>query len=150
MAGERRTLVDFLDYLRESVILKTCGLPEEQARASGVPSGTSLMGLVKHLTRVEIVWFPYTFAGQDVWVPHDALGPDDRVDHLVAGYRAAIARSNEIVAACDDLDTRSARRTAAPEHPTLRWILVHMVEETARHAGHADILREQIDGSVGR
>lgn len=143
-------LVDFLDYLRDSVIRKVQGLPEEQARAAGVLSGTSLMGLVKHLVRVEIVWFPHTFAGEDVWVPHDALGPDDRVDHLVADYRAAIARSNEIVAACDDLDTRAARSAVAPEPPTLRWILVHMVEETARHAGHADILREQIDGSVGR
>jgi len=150
MTGERQVLLDFLDYLRESVILKAQGLPEEQARSPRVPSGTSLMGLVKHLTRVEITWFPYTFAGEDVWVPHDALGPDDRVDHLVADYRAAVARSNEIVAACDDLDTPAARTVVAPEPPTLRWILVHMVEETARHAGHADILREQIDGSTGR
>lgn len=150
MTDERQTLVDFLDYLRESVILKASGLREEQARAPGVPSGTSLMGLVKHLTRVEIIWFQHGFAGDDVWIPYDAVGPDDRIDHLVADFRAAIARSNEIVAACDDLNTRAAGRTVAPEPPTLRWILVHMVEETARHAGHADILREQIDGTVGR
>lgn len=69
---------------------------------------------------------------------------------MIAGYRTAIARSNEIVAACDDLDSIAARKVTLAEHPSLRWILVHMVEETGRHAGHADILREQIDGAVGR
>jgi uncharacterized damage-inducible protein DinB len=150
LGDERQTLVEFLDYLRESVIIKASGLPEEQARTPGVPSGTSLMGLVKHLTLVEIVWFQHRFAGEDVWVPHDALGPDDRVDHLIGDYRAATARSNEIVATCDDLGAHSARPFFDVGPLTLRWILVHMVEETARHAGHADILRERIDGSVGR
>jgi hypothetical protein len=150
MGDERQILVEFLDYLRESVIVKAGGVAEEQARTPGVPSGTSLLGLVKHLTRVEVVWLRFGFAGEKVWVPDDALTPDDTRDRLIADYRAAIARSNEIVAACDDLDARAARKVVAPEHPTLRWILVHMVEETARHAGHADILREQVDGTVGR
>ena len=148
--GERQTLVDFLDYLRESVILKTDGLSDEQLRTPGVPSGTSLLGLLKHLTMVEVAWLHYAFAGDKVWVPADALEPEDTLAGIVAGYRAACARSDEIIAGCDDLDTRAARPLTLPEEPTLRWVLVHMVEETGRHAGHADILRELTDGSVGR
>lgn len=150
IADERRTLLDFLDYLRESVILKLAGIADEGARRPGVPSGTSLMGLVKHLTRVEISWFQFGFAGLDVEIPDDRLTADDTSETVAAGYRAAIAKSNEIVAGCDDLETRSRRALVAPEAMTMRWVLVHMVEETGRHAGHADILREQIDGSVGR
>jgi uncharacterized damage-inducible protein DinB len=150
LADERRTLVDFLDYLREAVVAKVGGLDEAAARWSPVGSGTSLLGLVRHLTMVEVTWFQRRFAGDEVAVPDGDLHPGATVDSVVADYRAACARSAAIVAGCDDLDRRCARFPEGREPVSLRWILVHMVEETARHAGHADLLREQLDGSTGR
>lgn len=140
----------FLDYLRAAVVRKVEGLPDPVARTPMVGSGTSLLGLVKHLTRVETAWFQWGFAGRDVRIPDDAITQDDTVDGIVAGYLAAIVASNEIVYGCADLSACCQRAVAAPEPMTMRWVLVHLVEETGRHAGHADILREQIDGSVGR
>jgi uncharacterized damage-inducible protein DinB len=150
IADEKQTLLDFLDYLRESVILKVEGIDEELARTPGVPSGTSLMGLVKHLARVEMAWFQIGFAGRDIPVPDDELADTDTKEGLIAAYRSAIAASNEIIAGCSDLTTRCVWKMTAPEPMSMRWVLIHMVEETGRHAGHADILREQIDGAVGR
>jgi hypothetical protein len=149
-AGERETLVAFLDYLREAVLIKVVGIDDDALRHALVPSGTSLLGLVKHLTMVEIAWLPFSFAGADVWVPSGELEPTDTTDAVVDGYRAAIADSVEIVAAAPDLDQLCARAAFAPDRMSLRWVLVHMVEETGRHAGHADILREQLDGQIGR
>jgi uncharacterized damage-inducible protein DinB len=149
-AGERETLVAFLDYLREAVLVKVSGLDDDALRRTLVPSGTSLLGLVKHLTAVEIAWSPFAFAGADVRVPNGELEPDDTTASVIDGYRAAIARSAEILAAGADLDQRCVHAATAPERMSLRWVLVHMVEETGRHAGHADILREQLDGQVGR
>lgn len=150
-ASERETLVSFLDYLRESVILKATGLSsEEEARRPMVPSGTSLLGLVKHLAMVEVAWFQYAFAGLDVAVPSGALSEDDTVESVMTAYRDACARSNSLVDAADGLDVLCARAATAPEPMPLRWVLVHMIEETGRHAGHADIIRELIDGAVGR
>lgn len=147
---ERGTLLGFLDYLRASVVRKTGDLPDDVAQSPGVPSGTSLLGLVKHLTMVEVKWFQFAFAGWNVEVPAGLLEPGEAVADVVAAYERASARSNEIVAACPDLSRRCRRPGVAPEPMTLRWVLVHMVEETARHAGHADILRERLDGSTGR
>jgi uncharacterized damage-inducible protein DinB len=148
--SERETLVAFLDYLRDGLVAKVRGLDAADARRSFVPTGTSVLGLVKHLTFTEVAWFQYAFAGRDVAFPASELTPSDDVRSVVAGYRAATAMSNEITVACDDLDQRSARLATAPELMSLRWVLVHMVEETARHAGHADILRELTDGETGR
>jgi uncharacterized damage-inducible protein DinB len=148
--GEKAMLLQFLDYLRESAALKAEGLDDEQARWSPVPTGTSVLGLVKHLTMVEVAWFHWAFAGLDVRVPSGAVADGDTVALVVAEYRAACARANELVAEIDDLDTLSAREATAPQRMSLRWVLVHMIEETGRHAGHADIVREQIDGAVGR
>ena len=150
LAGEKETLVDFLDYLRGAVIRKASGLPAATVRRPMAGSGTSLLGLVKHLTRVEIAWFQYAFAGADVRVPGDDLADDDEPQSVIDDYQMAIAVSNRIVAEAADLTQPAKRRAVAPEPMSLRWILVHMIEETGRHAGHADILREQIDGSVGR
>ena len=149
-AGERETLVAFLDYLRESVLIKVSGLDDESLRRPLVPSGTSLLGLVKHLSTVETLWFPFAFAGLDVRVPSGELEPADTTASVIGGYRDAIAKSAEIVAAAANLDQRCVRAVSAPDQMSLRWVLVHMVEETGRHAGHADILREQLDGQVGR
>ncbi|MGP0107671.1 MAG: DinB family protein [Acidimicrobiales bacterium] len=150
LTSEKQTLQEFLDYLRESVILKAADLDEESARRSTVPTGTSLLGLIKHLAMVEVVWFQFAFAGHDVVIPTEEIRPTDSVASGVAAYRAATQMSNQIVGECDDLDQLCARPLTTPEPLSLRWLLVHMVEETARHAGHADILREQIDGQTGR
>jgi hypothetical protein len=148
--GERDTLVAFLDYLRDGIVTKVNGLSEADARRALVPSGTSVLGLVKHVTRVEVLWFQWAFAGVDVQIPSDRLTEHDRIDTAVAAYRAACARSNEIVGAVNDPATMCARGPGDIEPLPLRWVLVHMVEETGRHAGHADILREQLDGETGR
>jgi uncharacterized damage-inducible protein DinB len=152
LADERTTLLVFLDYLRESVIRKAEGVPDEPARTPAVASGTCLLGLVRHLAGVELNWFVWAYEGPDVpqWDDDTAPAEGETVDRVVARYRAAIARANAVVEACDDLDRPGARSLRETEPPTMRWLLAHMIEETGRHAGHADILRELYDGSVGR
>jgi uncharacterized protein DUF664 len=144
--AEKDVLRGFLDQLRAAVAAKADGVPEPQVRTPGVPSGTSLLGLVRHLTHVE----RFTFLGER---PADWPGtfrprPDETVASILAGYRAAVERANAVIDACADLTEPVARRTGTA--PSMRWALVHMIEETGRHAGHADILRELIDGSTGR
>jgi hypothetical protein len=146
VAGEKDTLLGFLRYLRESIIRKVEDLPLDVAGAPAVPSGTSPLGLIKHLAGAELVWLEWAFLGRD---PFPELGMEisesDTVASCIAAFRAAAARADEIWAGLDDLDAVSAR-----EGRTLRWILVHTVEEFSRHAGHLDIIREQIDGRIGR
>ncbi|TCC28683.1 DinB family protein [Kribbella sindirgiensis] len=145
--GERDVLVGFLDYLRTSIAAKADGVPEDEVRAPGVPSGTSLLGLVKHLTAVE----RYHLMGHEVadWEATFRAGADETAAEVLAAYAQTGAEANAAVAGWDDLTVpgpRPGRRTA----PSRRWTLVHLIEETARHAGHADILREQLDGRTGR
>ncbi|MER7753128.1 DinB family protein [Kitasatospora sp. NPDC097643] len=153
-ADEPTMLVAFLDYLRQAVIGKLDGVSDEDARRPGVASGTSLLWLVRHLTVVELNWFVWAYQGEG----EEPSSSDDvplgtaTVAEEIAAYRAAIARANEVTAAAQgDLD-RPGARTLRPDGdaPSLRWVLVHMIEETGRHAGHADIIREQLDGAVGR
>lgn len=145
---ERDVLLGFLDYLRASVAAKVEGAPEPQVRTPGVPSGTTLLGLVKHLTHVE----RFTFLGEQVtdWPATFRPDPDETVAGLLAAYRDAVGRANEVITAGTDLSAPARRPTPRGEPPTLRWALAHMIEETGRHAGHADILRELIDGATGR
>lgn len=151
VADEKETLRGFLDYLRESVIGKASGLEGEQLARRMVPSGTSLFWLVRHLTRVEMIHLQVSFEGRDVALPAAEVDAGDAPASVIAAYRAAIKESNEIIARSPDL-SQLAVRPRGPDGQTmpLRWTLVHLIEETARHAGHADILREQLDGSVGR
>ncbi|MEV4559382.1 DinB family protein [Kitasatospora sp. NPDC049285] len=151
--GERETLLSFLRYLREAVIGKALGLAGEQARTPGVPSGTSLLGLVRHLAVAETYWFEEIYAGLDVGALDFSmdLAAGDTEESVVAAYREAARRSDAIIAAAASVTAPAARATGPTTQPrSLRWILVHMIEETARHAGHADILRERIDGATGR
>ncbi|MFI6032003.1 DinB family protein [Amycolatopsis magusensis] len=132
--GEKDVLVGFLDYLRASVAAKAEGVPEPQVRTPGVASGTNLLGLVKHLTHVERHWL----LGEPVsdWKATFHPAPDETAEEVLAAYRDTGARANEAIAELPAAD--------------LRWRLTHLIEETARHAGHADILRELIDGTRGR
>ena len=147
-AEEKATLVGFLDYLRGAIVAKTEGVPEPQIRTPGVPSGTSLLGLVKHLTCVE----RFYFLGEDVDDWKATLHPTsgETVDGVLADYREAVRRANHVIETCTDLTQPAPKAPRRPSAPSMRWVLAHMIEETGRHAGHADILREQIDGAVGR
>jgi uncharacterized damage-inducible protein DinB len=158
-ADERRTLTQMLDLQRRTLRWKLEGLDQAQANTTLGPSSLHLAGLVKHMTLVEEGWFMTAFLGGEHSPPFDAVdwdadpdwefrtAADDDPADLLAAYDAMCASSREIVAeaALDDLCVRS--RPGQPVN--LRWVLVHMIEETARHAGHADLLRESIDGCVG-
>jgi uncharacterized damage-inducible protein DinB len=149
VSGERDTLLAFLGYLRSSVDAKLVQLSDDDARRRLVASGTTLLGLVKHLAFVEVYWAQRRFVGSDVVLVGDGfeLDPTDTVESVRREYREAGQRTDEIVAACEDLDQPLARGRRGL---TLRWMLTHLVEETARHAGHVDILRELVDGRTGR
>jgi uncharacterized damage-inducible protein DinB len=149
VGGEIATSLAFLDYLREGASRKLDGLTEDQARRALVPSGTSLLGIVKHLTQVETYWIQQRFAGFDVGFADDgfSLISDDTIDSVRRAYREAASRTDDIATSAGDPERPLARTTHGL---TLRWALAHVTEETARHAGHADILRELLDGSTGR
>ncbi|CEA09320.1 DinB superfamily protein [Arthrobacter saudimassiliensis] len=153
-ADERDTLNGFLDYLRGAVVVKATGLSDADGARRLLPSLTTVSGLVRHLADVERSWFREKLDGQaDVptrWSEADPDGEfrvtaDDSLAEIIADYEAACAESREVAAryALDDLC-----RKPGVKH-NLRWVLTHMIEETGRHAGHADILREMIDGVTG-
>jgi uncharacterized damage-inducible protein DinB len=151
-SDEKATLLAFLDYQRDAVAAKAVGISDEQGRTPGVPSGTSILGLIRHLTAAERLWFEEQFDGGPAIGETDlemAIRPEETAAGLLAAYREAIRRSNEIIAACDGMSQPSVR-PARGETRTLRWTMLHVLGETTRHAGHADILREQIDGATGR
>jgi uncharacterized damage-inducible protein DinB len=149
--SERDVLLRFLNRSRNAVVRASEGLTDEQLRAPGVPSGTNLLGLIWHLTGVEEHWLQRLFLGEDpgsVEEEMDAPAGMTR-DDVVAAYRAAWARTDAIIDATPDLSTMSkVVNPGQDENDSLRRIVAHMVEETSRHAGHADILREQIDGAT--
>ena len=145
---ERAVLLGFLDHLRDAVATKADGVGEPEVRAPGVPSGTNLLGLVTHLTAVE----RFYFLGEEPpsWAATFRPPADLPVDAAIAEYRDAVAEANRVIAGCDDLAAPAPRWPRRGGAPAMRWVLAHMVEETGRHAGHMDILRERIDGSTGR
>jgi uncharacterized damage-inducible protein DinB len=156
-ADERKMLEAFLDYLRGAVVRKARGVSEEDARRSPVDSGTSIGGLVKHLRWVEHEWFavqltqtPREELETPPWVEDPEadmrLEPDEKIDEVIDAYEAQCERSREIAAAYE-LDHAVTLRSG--RSMTTRWVYVHMIEETGRHAGHLDILREMIDGTTG-
>ncbi|GAA0582796.1 DinB family protein [Kribbella sandramycini] len=142
--SEAETLRGFLDYLRASIAAKVDGAPEPAVRTAAVPSGTNLLGLLNHLTYVERA----ILLGAKVrsWPKTFHAAADDSVDVVVARYRQTVAEANAILDGCPELGVP----LPYPSAPTARWALTHLIEETGRHAGHADILRELIDGSTGR
>ena len=148
-ADERATLQTLLQYQRESLVRKTVGVDENAARTTSVASGTTLLWLLKHMAHAEPRWILRRFAGQDVVIADDAVNPGDTVEDAVAIYQRIWGRVDDIVTRSPSLDVLGV--PDGDEVPVnLRWILMHLLEETARHAGHADILRELIDGQTGR
>jgi uncharacterized damage-inducible protein DinB len=166
LAGdEAATLLAFLDYHRDTLRMKTEGLDQEQLGIILAPSTMTLGGLLKHLALVESSWFSEVLLGEPMMPPFDTADWDadrdwewhsaaeDSPEHLLALFDLAATRSDAIIRdtlADGGLDRRSAtgdRRTG--EKFSLRWIIVHMIEEYARHNGHADLIRESIDGETG-
>jgi uncharacterized damage-inducible protein DinB len=158
-ADERITLTEFLDWYRQTMAVKVDGLTDDEARVKLVGSDTNLLGLIRHLTDVERNWFRRRFRGEDVAPQYYSetdidgdfrVGPADTIAETIAAYEAECEISRTITADTASLDDLSAVPIRDYDAPvSMRWILVHMIEETARHAGHADIIRELIDGVTG-
>jgi hypothetical protein len=155
-ADEKEMLCGWMDFHRATMIMKLDGLSEEDVRKPLVTSGTNLLGMVNHLAFAEDYWFTEIFAGgtNDLArvLPGDAIPIDIPMRDIVAGYESACIRSRAVVANAnlDDFARGTVLNRRGPaSNFTLRWVLTHMIEETARHNGHADIIREQIDGAVG-
>ncbi len=156
IADERQALAGWLDWHRATLLSKLDGLDEAQLRRPMVPSGTSLLGLVKHLTETEHGWFVLEYARLDeepLFETDDdpdagfKLGPDETSQSIVADYLEMCERSRQILAAAPSLDEQVPNKRRGMID--LRRIVIHMIEETARHNGHADIIRELIDGVTG-
>ncbi len=157
MGDEWDSLSQWLDFHRATFRLKCAGLTDDQLKLRPVATSTlSLLGLMRHLTEVERGWFAETLAGQNVdplyWSKTDPDGDFDRLDsrpvqEVEKSYLAAITEAHEIVASFEDASDLRRHPTQRPV--TVRWVMMHMVEEYARHNGHADLLREAIDGARG-
>ena len=151
-SGELDTALAFLSFARHCVLKKADGVSGEQLRRVLVGSGTSILGLIQHLTEAERSWFGHHLAGAawDEDSEHGMTVPAGRAAaDVLQDYRAAIADSDRAIRAAGDPEARFVIPVDGNHH-TLRWVMAHMTSETARHAGHADILREQIDGTTGR
>ncbi|GAB7187724.1 DinB family protein [Kitasatospora sp. Ki12] len=152
---ERATLASFLDFQRDTLAMKCAGLTTEQLRTRVLaPSGLSLLGLVRHLAEVERSWFRNVLNNEAVpgfWKHPDGSFAEFDVDtadpdEAFATWHRECAHARELVAAAESLDVLGHH---GEEVFSLRWILTHMIEEYARHNGHADLLREHLDGTTG-
>jgi uncharacterized damage-inducible protein DinB len=154
--AEKESLRAALDRQRTVVLWKIEDLDDEQLRRPMTPSGTTLLGLVKHLAAVEFGWFCETFGRPVELLPsidYDAdeesdmhATPDETTEQIVAFYRRAWTAANE---ALDEIDLETVGQSWDGNPVSMRWVALHMLEEDARHAGHMDILRELIDGRTG-
>lgn len=161
VGAEWALLTQFLDFHRATLAWKAGGLARKQLATRLPSSELTLGGLVKHLALVEDDWFQRVLLGRELpepwasapfdddgdWEHHSAAADDP--EELLALYAAACERSRAAVREVGDLDARAALISERGETFNLRWILLHMIEETARHNGHADLLRESIDGLTG-
>ncbi|MEU4803302.1 DinB family protein [Actinosynnema sp. NPDC023587] len=152
---ERALLGGFLDYLRGTVELKVAGLSDEDAARAVLPSAlTTAAGVVKHLRWVENHWFRVALLGEPDEAPYSREDPDadwrvepgETIAGLVGDYAAQCAVSREVLAGLD-LDHEVAFR--GDKRLSARWVLIHLIEETGRHAGHLDVVRELLDGVTG-
>jgi uncharacterized damage-inducible protein DinB len=151
---EKTSLLVSLNRHRDAVVWKAEGLSDEQLRRPMTPSGTSVLGLVKHLAAVDLSWFCSTFGRETEPLPFDEddpdadlrVGPDETTAEVLAFYGRARSACDQVVAevGLDELGT-----AWFGDQVSMRWVLIHMIEETARHLGHIDILRELLDGATG-
>jgi hypothetical protein len=163
LADEKATMIGFLDYQRATFRWKVSGLDQEQLNRTLAPTDMTLGGMLKHMALNEWWWFESTFAGDDPegggyamtgasdedddWDWHTAAG--DSPDTLLGWWTARVAAADAVITA-NELDALSVRPSRREDSQfTLRWIVLHMIEEYARHIGHADLLRQSIDGQTG-
>jgi uncharacterized damage-inducible protein DinB len=152
--GEKESLHVALDRHRDAVVWKLEGLDDADLRRAMTPSGTSLLGLVKHLATVEYGWFCETFGRPSEAPPFDEddpdadlrANPDETAQDIVAHYGRARAAADRAIG---EVDLQATGTSWSGDRVSMRWVLIHTVEQTARHAGHADIVRELIDGATG-
>ena len=143
-------LCGFLDMHRADIVMHLDGLTEEQAKRHLVASDTTLLGMVKHLAYAEHYWFTQIFSGDDAGSPRPDQAwdvTDDTIPDVVQLYDESCARSRAVIdaASLDDYaKPGGVNRRGPTDNFTLRWIMLHMIEEVAQHNGHADILREQL------
>jgi len=159
-SDERTSLIEYLNYQRATVLMKADGLNKEQLNSVHSPSQLTLAGLLKHLWLVEDSWIKERFLGlpdDEPWAnaPFDRdpdwdfhSAADDEPDALRHGYEKACTSNDRLIAE-HDLGDLAVKKLKNGDDWTLRWVLLHLIEETARHAGHADLIREAIDGTVG-
>ncbi len=151
--GELATALAFLRFQRACVLKKIDGLDEEQLRRRLVVSETTLLGLVKHLADGERWWFAHHVGGDPAYADLDwsMVVPEDvPATAVVADYRAAIEEADRHLAAVESAETLTRLPVGDTGPKTVRWVLTHKTAELARHLGHMDILREQVDGVTGR
>jgi Protein of unknown function (DUF664) len=152
--NEWDTLTEMLDFLRATVVVKASGLTDEQAKARPFASKLTIASLVKHLTGVERFWFSIDFAGHDLpfpWPEDDPhgnfpVGDTETIAAIVDEYQFECERSRKAI---EGASLDEVARSDGMDF-VLRYALTHMIEETARHCGHLDLLREEIDGSTGQ
>jgi uncharacterized damage-inducible protein DinB len=149
VSTERETILSLLQFQRESLVRNMSGVDEAAVRESPVPSGTTLLWLMQHMARAESLWIVQRFAGTRDEIADEDSDSDDTMAAAIATYRRTWERVDAIIDDTASLDELC--RNLGDDTPlNLRWVLLHLLEETARHAGHADILRELIDGETGR
>jgi uncharacterized damage-inducible protein DinB len=158
---ELELLCQYLDYQRETMLSKTADLSREQLAQTHPPSELTLSGLLYHLALNEESWMEKRFRGlpdREPWIGVDwdadpnwefRTAAELQPEELRQRYREACDRSRQVVSNTSSLDQLSVEPFSDGRHFSLRWVLLHLIEETARHAGHADFLREAIDGAVG-
>jgi hypothetical protein len=151
---ERGLLVGFNDWYRGVIVNKVDGLSLEDATRVMTPTGLSPLGIVAHLAACEVGWYVETFRGDPVDPMWDDYGEfqlrgDDTVESVLAMYATSCDRARAVVDRAESLDALSAEPHRFWGRVTLRWVLLHMLEETARHAGHLDLMREELDGATG-
>ena len=159
LSDPKELLAGYLDYYRATILHKLDGMSEEDLRSSRLPSGWTPLGLLRHLTFVELRWLRWGFLAEAVDEPWGdegpggvwTLAPGETTGQVIAAFQEQCARSREIVAAAGLNEVaRGGGRFDAPESaPALVWILFHLVQEYARHAGHLDVARELADDTVG-
>jgi uncharacterized damage-inducible protein DinB len=161
VGDEWTLLTQFLDHHRSVLVRKAEGLDAAQLATRLGPSELTIGGLIKHMALVEHAWFHERLLGRDTlepwasvdwkadpdWEFHTAIHDDPA--ELLALYHDACERSRAAVTEVGDLDAMTVKANRRGERFNLRWLLLHMIEETARHNGHADLLRESIDGTTG-
>lgn len=153
-SDEKTSLQVALQRHRDVVVWKIEGLDDDQLRRQMTPSGTSLLGMVKHLAAVEYGWFCATFGRETEPMPFDEedpeadlrITPDETTADIVDFYNRACRAADVVIG---EVGIEELGNAWFGDQVSMRWVLIHMVEEAARHAGHMDILRELIDGATG-